>query len=556
MIQLGIEDSKKEIFSDASLSHILAISGMHVSYVIIGISFILKKFGNRKSKYILIAFLICFAEFAGGAPSILRAVIMSILAIISKLIYRKSDTLNNISISCLLILILNPYNVLNLGFQLSFLGTLGIVMFNKNVEEMLNKKNVFKGKSKSKYKKLINYIKFRIKKIKKGANLVVLTKFERILKFIYKYKKLTSQQQNKSINIYMEKIDKFLSKINLGNSLKKILSVSISANILIFPILIYQFNNISFTFLISNILVTPILGIMSFFGYITSLLSIISIKVASFFAIVFNATLNIFIFIAKMSSEISITRFLVETPSILTIIVIYIIIVYLKIFYNKNHKKVITKIFKVILILVLLFKILPINNSFLKIYFIDVGQGDSTLIVTRTNKTILIDGGGSETGNYDVGEKVLVPYLLDRKIKTIDYMIFSHFDADHALGLIKTIEELNVKNIILSKQLNESDSYIQVLELAKQKKIKLIYVTAGNVLKIDDVEIKILHPQKELITENAMNNNSIVFKLEYKSFSMLFTGDIEKEAEELILNEKLNLNANILKVAHHRFENF
>lgn len=556
MIQLGIEPSQKEIFSDASLSHILAISGMHVSYVSIGISFILKKFDNRKSKYILIVFLICFAEFTGGAPSILRAVIMSILAIISKLIYRKSDTLNNISISCLLILILNPYNILNLGFQLSFLGTLGIVMFNKNVEKLLNKKNLFKGKNKSKYKRLISYIKYRIKKLKKNINLVFLIQFERIFKFIYKYKKLTSQQQNKSINRYMEKIDKFLSKINLVNSLKKILLVSISANILIFPILIYQFNNISFTFLISNILVTPILGIMSFLGYLTSLVSLISIRLASFFAIVFNVTLNIFIFIAEISSEISITRILVGTPSVLTIITIYIIIFYLKIFYKKNHKKVITKIFTVILILVLLFKILPINNSFLKIYFIDVGQGDSTLIVTRANKTILIDGGGSETGDYDVGEKVLVPYLLDRKIKTIDYMIFSHFDADHALGLIKTIEKLNVKNIILSKQLVESNAYTQVLELAKQKKIKLIYVVAGNVLKIDDVKIKILHPQKELITENAMNNNSIVFKLEYKSFSMLFTGDIEKEAEELILSEKLNLNADILKVAHHRFENF
>ena len=112
-----------------------------------------------------------------------------------------------------------------------------------------------------------------------------------------------------------------------------------------------------------------------------------------------------------------------------------------------------------VLIIVCLVKIFPINHSFFKIYFIDVGQGDSTLIVTRTNKTILIDGGGSETGNYDVGGKVLVPYLLDRKIKTVDYMIFSHFDADHAFGLIRTIEELNVKNIILSKQLVKSDTY-------------------------------------------------------------------------------------------------
>ena len=65
----------------------------------------------------------------------------------------------------------------------------------------------------------------------------------------------------------------------------------------------------------------------------------------------------------------------------------------------------------------------------LKIYFIDVGQGDSTLIVTPNNKTILIDGGGSET--YDVGKNILVPYLLDRKIKKVDYIIISHFDQDH-----------------------------------------------------------------------------------------------------------------------------
>ena len=65
----------------------------------------------------------------------------------------------------------------------------------------------------------------------------------------------------------------------------------------------------------------------------------------------------------------------------------------------------------------------------LKIYFIDVGQGDCTLIVTPNDKTILIDGGGSET--YDVGENILVPYLLDRKIKKVDYIIISHFDQDH-----------------------------------------------------------------------------------------------------------------------------
>jgi competence protein ComEC len=62
---------------------------------------------------------------------------------------------------------------------------------------------------------------------------------------------------------------------------------------------------------------------------------------------------------------------------------------------------------------------------------IDVGQGDCTLIITPYNKKILVDGGGSELGDYDVGENVLKPYLLDRKIKNIDYIMISHFDSDH-----------------------------------------------------------------------------------------------------------------------------
>ena len=78
-----------------------------------------------------------------------------------------------------------------------------------------------------------------------------------------------------------------------------------------------------------------------------------------------------------------------------------------------------------------MFFIINIIPKNLKIHFIDVRQGDSTLIITPDKKTILIDGGGSEFGNYDVGESTLLPYLLDRKIKVIDYIIISHFDSDH-----------------------------------------------------------------------------------------------------------------------------
>ncbi|MCI9064144.1 MAG: MBL fold metallo-hydrolase [Clostridia bacterium] len=90
----------------------------------------------------------------------------------------------------------------------------------------------------------------------------------------------------------------------------------------------------------------------------------------------------------------------------------------------------------IILIICLIGSIIKIIPKDLKVYFIDVGQGDSTLIVTPLNKSILIDGGGSEFGSFDVGENTLLPYLLDRGIKQIDYIIISHFDTDHCRGII------------------------------------------------------------------------------------------------------------------------
>ena len=114
--------------------------------------------------------------------------------------------------------------------------------------------------------------------------------------------------------------------------------------------------------------------------------------------------------------------------------------------------------------MLLLTRIVRIINPTLKIYFIDVGQGDSTLIVTPKNKKILIDGGEGKTN-------VLFQYLLDRRINKIDYIIISHFDSDHCNGLIEIIEKMRVENIVMSKQSKESEEYKKILEIIKQKNI-------------------------------------------------------------------------------------
>lgn len=201
-------------------------------------------------------------------------------------------------------------------------------------------------------------------------------------------------------------------------------------------------------------------------------------KVASIIAILFNFCINIFNHITEFSSNISFLRFTVVTPSLIEIIIYYFIVFYFVLFYQKKHKKIILKVLVFFTIVCVASKTFTFFNRGLRLYFIDVGQGDSCLVITEANQTILIDGGGNETSNYDVGKNVLVPYLLDRKIKKIDYIIFSHFDSDHCKGLFTVMEKLKVKNVVVSEQGKISGNYKYFIKLVQEKKINLIKVLA------------------------------------------------------------------------------
>lgn len=134
-----LDDEIKENFKNSSMSHILAISGMHVSYVIIGVQVILDKFVNSKKlkNYLIIAMLGFFVVITGGAPSCMRACIMSGMLLISQNFYRKNNVYVTILFTFMLLLFINPYNIFAVGMWLSFGGTLGIVLFHQFLKRFL-----------------------------------------------------------------------------------------------------------------------------------------------------------------------------------------------------------------------------------------------------------------------------------------------------------------------------------------------------------------------------------------------------------------------------------
>ena len=366
-----LDEGINQNFKDSNLSHMLAVSGAHVSYIILGITYFFNviRVNKKLSKFITIILLLFFIILVGGTPSVTRACFMAIYLIIGTLIYKKQDLKSSICFSLMIILIKNPYSLFDIGLQLSYGGTIGIILFSG---KFLKKKSI--EKSKNKIKKAISYI-------------------------------------------------------------KQMAIISICANIIIMPLMAYHFSTISITFIISNILASPILGIIVILGFIYCISSIVFPPISLISNFILKILLDILIEITIICSQLPFSKIYVKTPSILLICIYYLIIF---VFFKIGFKNIICKLKKVgykklisfVLVFIILFQIVKIIPKDLKIYFIDVGQGDSTLIVTPHQKTVLIDGGGS-SNSYDVGEKTLVPYILDRGITKIDYIIISHFDLDH-----------------------------------------------------------------------------------------------------------------------------
>lgn len=348
----------------------------------------------------------------------------------------------------------------------------------------------------------------------------------------------------------------------IHNKLKSsLLSGIISANIIITPISIYNFNQFSLIFIISNFLASIFIEVLTITGFISIFIRI------KFIFILLDFLLTLFRQGTILLASIPFSSIIIRTPAILSIIVYYIMIL---VMINKckigiHYKQLISICVCTIIILNLNFQTLySIINQKLFINFVDVGQGDCTLIRYRS-KNILIDGGGTTDENYEIGKNILIPYLLDRKVKKIDYVIISHFDTDHVGGIITVLEELKVNNIIISKQGEDSENYKKIKEISKRKKIKITTVGANYNIKKEKIEKQTLKLDKELlldilwpnssnlINENILNNNSIVCKLNYFKFSIMFTGDIEEIAEKQIIRNYTprELESTMLKVAHH-----
>ena len=319
--------------------------------------------------------------------------------------------------------------------------------------------------------------------------------------------------------------------ITIKGNIKSILIISLLSFLSSLPIIInlsYEINIIGF---INNILFIPLVTNIIF------PFSIIVIIIPKLSFILFILT-NIMEFISKYSSNLLNITIYFQRLNYFEIIIYYILLIVS----IKKSKKVIFILFIFILILY----IKPSFDKDTYVYFIDVSQGDSTLIVTKNNKSILVDTGGKlnykndnwkqKNKEFNLMASSIIPFFKSIGLKKIDYLLITHGDADHAGYSIELLNNYKVMNKYTNKGRKNS----------LEKKINISSLES-KYLKIDDIEIYSLNDS----IYNNENKDSLVLLFKIYNYKFLFMADADKEVEKNII-EKYNLkNIDVLKVGHH-----
>ncbi len=193
-----------------------------------------------------------------------------------------------------------------------------------------------------------------------------------------------------------------------------------------------------------------------------------------------------------------------------------------------------------------------LSGNDLRITFLDVGQGDASFVELPDRKIMLIDGG---TRDPDMGRRVIAPYLWSKGIKRVDYIVLSHPHLDHFGGLIYIMNNFDIGEIWLNGRV--TFEAVELFQEIKRSKIPYKILRRGDVLEFDKYRVYFFHPYDEFYANSprgeysSENSDSLVFKIEAGDASILFTGDIEVEADENLLYLGNWLKSDVLKAPHH-----
>ncbi|QGU00010.1 DNA internalization-related competence protein ComEC/Rec2 [Candidatus Syntrophocurvum alkaliphilum] len=340
--------------------------------------------------------------------------------------------------------------------------------------------------------------------------------------------------------------------INKDSKIIDLLLVPLCAQIAVLPLVAYYFNLFTPIALLSNIFISYLTGATVILGFLGIVIAPLFQTMASIFVYPAGLCIEIILYMVDVFKGIPNAFSRVSSPSVLAVLLYYVGLLVIARGLIRSNKKVLASGLLVISLFIGSFYIPPSvqNKGVLEVVFIDVGQGDSILIKSPGGKFIIVDGGGSHFS--DVASYTVLPYLYDRGVSELFMAINTHPHIDHLKGLESVVSTVPVEYIGLPKKLVDVEEYNFIKETAKTNRISVVPLTRGMVLNIEeDFNIKVLHPGLEDFINSEYNNQSVVLHLKYKGFSMLLTGDIEREAIEVLLRQEQLPSVIATQVPHH-----
>lgn len=487
----------KTAFSDTGVIHVLAISGLHVGLIAALIFGLLALFRIPRTgcALITIAMLMIYIFLTGGSPPVVRASIMGSIILLGPIFLRRPNVYNSLAIAALIILLIKPSDLFYVGFQMSFGATLGIVYLVPKLQEWLP-----------------------ARWLKPEEPVAIGQRFRRWL------------------SLFM--------------------LVSLAAQLGTVPMTVLYFNRLPIISLLANIIVVPAMSLILGLALMAVILGALSPFFHTPLMAVNGVLIEWLVALVDLLAMVPYGNLHLATPSLASLFLFILLMVFLaRVKFSVRSRKL-SLIVGLLLLNVVLWQNLSAHfQEECRITFLDVDQGDATLIEGPQGKTILIDGGDFEN-DFSYGERVIAPVLRHKGIHRLDCVVMTHPHDDHLGGLLYIVENFDIGLILDPGLPFTSERYQEFLKIIERRQIPYQVARAGDAIEgLEPLRVHILHPSAEYAERHFsahdfnVNNSSIVLRLTYHDFSMVLTGDLEEDAEPELFDD--DLKCSILKAGHH-----
>jgi competence protein ComEC len=552
-----VDRSESVDFQKTGVFHVLVVAGLHVGALAVFLFWLGKRLRlpQTLATMLLLAGLLAYIAVVEQRTPVLRAGLMTGIVVLASFLYRRLELLNAAALAGILLMLAKPTSVFDTSFQLSFLavgciGGLALPWMERSVQPYLRALDGWRDFTRD------------------GAFTPPQAQFRLDLRA------LSAAMTGRLAPIRAKWVQDFGVKA-LGYTLRasEVISVSFVLQLGMMPLMAKDFHRVTLLGPLANLFAVPLTGLIVPLGFLTLLSALLVFPVGRALAWPLGWLVALQGHVVGWFAGFGSGSYRIPGPPVWVVSVFFAsgILLAAAIRAEKGSWRWFARAAMVGMLLaaavIATYPFAPkVERGDLEVDVLDVGQGDSILIISPKGSTLLIDGGGrfegfrgrEEAPGPDPGEDAVSAYLWSRGIQKIDAVALTHAHQDHVGGLYAVLENFKVGQLWLGRE--EAASALERLKKsAENHHAPLKHELRGQRFDWDGVQVEFLWPQTppEEVAPSAKNNDSLVVRLQYKERSILLPGDAEKQVEYTILSEPdaAELHADVLKVGHHGSKN-